>query len=155
MESELSGITNGHVVDGHLLRGGDVSGDGIKTLSELGCKLIICLKNRKQDSQDEIDLERRLAYAADIEFVNTPMDSSGIFSYDDGKEVPGILELINKTEGVVLVHCHHGSDRTGVVVACYRIRHDGWSADRAITEMKKYGNSWIHFGMRAFVKGFK
>lgn len=155
MESELFGIANGHIVDGHLWRGGDVSGDGIKTLAQANVRLIICLKNRKQDSQDEIDMERRLAFAAGIDFVNTPMDSSGVFSYDDGKEVPGILDLIAKTEGGVLVHCHKGADRSGVVVACYRIRHDGWSSDRAISEMKKYGASWIHFGMRSFVKGFK
>lgn len=153
MNSELPGIRNGHFVDEHLYRGGDVSEFGIQVLKEAGITLIICLKNAKQDSQDEIDTERRLAFAYGIEFCNAPMDSSGVFGYDDGWKVPAILALIAKTEGRVFIHCHKGSDRTGVVVACYRIT-DHWSADQALNEMKRYGASYIHFGMRSFVRQF-
>ena len=35
----------------------------------------------------------------------------------------------------VLVHCKHGSDRTGTMLAIYRIVHDGWSKQQAIDEM--------------------
>ena len=34
-----------------------------------------------------------------------------------------------------LVHCQHGSDRTGVMVASYRIFVEGWSKDEALKEM--------------------
>ena len=39
----------------------------------------------------------------------------------------------------VLVHCHAGSQRTGGVVACYRMLFEGWSFDRALEEMEHYG----------------
>ena len=35
----------------------------------------------------------------------------------------------------VLVHCQHGSDRTGTMVAIYRIAYQGWSKAQATDEM--------------------
>ena len=35
----------------------------------------------------------------------------------------------------VLVHCQHGSDRTGTMVAIYRIAYEGWSKEEATNEM--------------------
>lgn len=35
----------------------------------------------------------------------------------------------------VLVHCLHGSDRTGTMVAIYRIAYEGWTKAQAIDEM--------------------
>ena len=29
--------------------------------------------------------------------------------------------------GPIFVHCRRGKDRTGTVIACYRIQHDGWA----------------------------
>ena len=54
----------------------------------------------------------------------------------------------------VFVHCKHGADRTGTVVAIYRITHDGWSSEQALHEAKKYGLSWIQFGMKDFIKDY-
>lgn len=39
----------------------------------------------------------------------------------------------------VFVHCAHGSDRTGTMVALYRICVMGWSKDQAIEEMVEGG----------------
>lgn len=35
----------------------------------------------------------------------------------------------------VLVHCQHGSDRTGIMIAIYRVAVDGWSKEQAKHEM--------------------
>ena len=35
----------------------------------------------------------------------------------------------------VFVHCQHGSDRTGMMCAVYRVVVEGWSKDEAIREM--------------------
>ena len=35
----------------------------------------------------------------------------------------------------VLVHCEHGSDRTGTMVAIYRIAFEGWTKAQATDEM--------------------
>jgi hypothetical protein len=39
----------------------------------------------------------------------------------------------------VLVHCLHGSDRTGTMIAVYRIAIQGWSKEAAIQEMTQGG----------------
>ena len=39
----------------------------------------------------------------------------------------------------VLVHCQHGSDRTGTMIAVYRVILDGWSKDHAVREMTDGG----------------
>jgi tyrosine-protein phosphatase SIW14 len=39
----------------------------------------------------------------------------------------------------VLVHCQHGSDRTGTMVALYRIVVQGWSKEAALEEMTEGG----------------
>ena len=151
--TDLPGIVNGHRVNGHLYRGGDVSLAGVGTLHAWGIVRVISLENAKQDSPAAIIMEHAQVEDAGMKWTNVPMDSQGILSYDDGKKVPGILAMIEETVGPVLVHCHRGADRSGVVVACYRITK-GWSADQALAEMRHYGASFIHFGMRSFVKKF-
>ena len=39
----------------------------------------------------------------------------------------------------VFVHCKHGADRTGTMVAIYRIVVEGWSKEDAIKEMRQGG----------------
>jgi protein tyrosine/serine phosphatase len=40
--------------------------------------------------------------------------------------------------GPTLVHCSAGSDRTGLAVAMYRVRVQGWPIERAIEEMETF-----------------
>ena len=39
----------------------------------------------------------------------------------------------------VLIHCYHGSDRTGATIAMYRIIYQNWSIDAAVAEMQQGG----------------
>lgn len=45
------------------------------------------------------------------------------------------LKILKAVRGPILVHCWHGSDRTGTVIALYRMVIQGWSRDKAIAEM--------------------
>ena len=38
----------------------------------------------------------------------------------------------------VFVHCYFGDDRTGTMVATYRIAMDQWTSDEAYNEMRAY-----------------
>lgn len=45
------------------------------------------------------------------------------------------------------IHCLHGEDRTGLVVALYRIRIQGWPKEKARKEMIDNGFHTILFGL--------
>ncbi|GAB2894005.1 dual specificity protein phosphatase family protein [Uliginosibacterium flavum] len=50
-----------------------------------------------------------------------------------------VLRQINQAAKPVLVHCWHGSDRTGFVIAGYRLVFQGWSKAEAIDELRRGG----------------
>ncbi len=62
--------------------------------------------------------------------------SAGSVSAND---LVSALKLLHKAEKPVLVHCWHGSDRTGFVVAGYRIVFQNWTREAAIEELRLGG----------------
>ena len=50
-------------------------------------------------------------------------------------EIVAALRVIKNRKGPMLIHCWHGSDRTGVTMALYRIIFNGWSKQQALDEM--------------------
>lgn len=55
------------------------------------------------------------------------------------KEIIEALKIIKNSNKPLLIHCKQGSDRTGVVVAMYRIVFEGWSKEKALTELQNGG----------------
>ena len=56
------------------------------------------------------------------------------------EDVVRFLALVrNPKNQPVLLHCKHGADRTGMMVAIYRIVEQGWSKEAAIAEMTQGG----------------
>jgi protein tyrosine/serine phosphatase len=73
-----------------------------------------------------------------IEGTNLDLQTEPMNAWDiNFKNIVSALKAIKRAEakGPVLVHCHHGADRTGVVVAMYRIIYQGWSKEEALDEM--------------------
>jgi protein tyrosine/serine phosphatase len=62
--------------------------------------------------------------------------------------------VTDKASQPVLVHCAQGSDRTGMMVAIYRIVVQGWSKEDAVREMKEggYGFHSIWGDLVAYVR---
>jgi protein tyrosine/serine phosphatase len=60
---------------------------------------------------------------------------------NNGARVVQAMRLMQAamTLGPVLVHCHHGADRTGLICALWRILYEGWSRQSAIDEMIEGG----------------
>ncbi|MGZ0704276.1 dual specificity protein phosphatase family protein [Pseudomonas sp. L5B5] len=59
----------------------------------------------------------------------------------DDADVLKALRAIQTAEaqGPVLMHCKHGSDRTGLMSAMYRVVVQGWSKEEALSEMTQGG----------------
>ena len=76
------------------------------------------------------------------------------FSRPKDEQVRQILALMESFAGPVFVHCQHGCDRTGTIVACYRIQHDRWSLALAMHEAERYGISRFEYLLRRYVHEF-
>jgi protein tyrosine/serine phosphatase len=141
------GITNFGKIDEGVYRGAQPSALGITNLARLGIKSIINLRMTRDVWKDE----ERLALAHGILYTNLPLSGTGRPSDD---QVRIALEMIQTLPGPVFIHCQHGCDRTGTIIACYRIQHDKWSNEAALQEAGRYGMSKLELGMRNFVLGF-
>lgn len=141
------GIGNFGKVSESLYRGAQPDATAITNLSRLGIKTIINLRM----TNDVWKPEESLARANGILYTNIPLRGLG---RPTDKDVEQILALIEKSSLPVFVHCEHGCDRTGTIIACYRIKREKWSADAALKEAKKYGLSKFERGMRNYVIEF-
>lgn len=84
-----------------------------------------------------------------IEQVQLPYRTNHV----DDAQVLKALRAIQAAEakGPVLMHCKHGSDRTGLIAAVYRVVVQGWSKEDALGEMTQGGfgdNSHFKDGIR-------
>jgi protein tyrosine/serine phosphatase len=141
------GIGNFGQVDSHLYRGAQPDAAGIVNLQRLGVKTIICLRL----TNDLWRPERTVAESNGITFLNIPLKGVGA---PEQSAMEQALQAIEESPGPVFVHCEHGCDRTGTLVACYRIQHDHWSAAAAQKEADHYGMSSVERGMRKFIVEF-
>ncbi len=46
------------------------------------------------------------------------------------------------------------SDRTGTVIAVYRMTHDAWTGEQAADEAETFGIGWWQRGMRDFINDY-
>jgi len=54
-------------------------------------------------------------------------------------DVMKVIQDAHQQNKNVLIHCYHGSDRTGATIAMYRIIFENWSTENALHEMKTGG----------------
>jgi protein tyrosine/serine phosphatase len=145
-EPRYAELPNFHKVNEYLYRGAQPRSGGIKKLAELGIKTIVnlrgtCERTRAEESE---------AMAAGLHYFNIPMPR---FARPSDNQVARVMAVIDAQENrPVFIHCKRGSDRTGTMVAIYRILREGWSQDRALAEAKRYGMSWIEFRMRNYIR---
>ena len=55
------------------------------------------------------------------------------------KEIVESLRILKEMPKPIVVHCKHGSDRTGVVIGMYRIIFENWSKEEALDELQNGG----------------
>lgn len=146
--SSVQGIHNFYQVDSHVYRGGQPSESGFQYLVKLGVKTILDLR----EPGDRATQEERMVTTLGLKYINVPM--SGL-TPPTAAQISQILALLeDSSPGAVFVHCMRGADRTGAVIAAYRIDHDHWNNDRALEEAKSDGMSFFQVPRKDYIRNF-
>jgi tyrosine-protein phosphatase SIW14 len=141
-------VRNFGKVNDHIYRGGEPTAVGLEELGAMGVKVDIDLRQAGEGT----DVEKKAAEKLGMKYINIPFPPLSAPSNALVERV--LLLLTGSDKDTIFVHCRRGKDRTGTVVACYRIQHDGWDNQRALLEAKQYGMSFAERGMRSYIIRF-
>ncbi|MDO4896254.1 MAG: tyrosine-protein phosphatase [Moraxella sp.] len=132
--NELKADANFYQVDTHLYRSEQPIFDDVPAIHAQAIKTIINLRHTKANDDTAL-------FGDDITLIKEPLITWRIRPTD----IARVLYLIEKHQknGSVLVHCRHGADRTGIVIAMYRIIYQGTSIKDARDEMR-HGDYGYH-----------
>jgi tyrosine-protein phosphatase SIW14 len=140
---QLQGVANLYKVTDYLYRSEQPTEEGMKNLERLGIKTIINLRPLYSDS-DEIK-----GTGLRVEELSVK-----VWHIEDA-DVVRVLRIIRKREnGPFLIHCSHGADRVGVMIAMFRVVEQEWTKGDAIQEMLNggYGFHPLWFLIPRYVK---
>jgi protein tyrosine/serine phosphatase len=122
-------LPNLHRVTDRLYRSAQpVDAEAFRILAANGIRSVVNLRQTMDDAP--------LAAGTGLTLCRVPMRARSI-GEDDGHLMALALRAIEDglARGSVLVHCQHGADRTGAVIAMTRVLWQGWSPDKAVDEM--------------------
>lgn len=133
---ELPGTENFYRISADLYRAGQPSAEAMRIYEKYGIKTVINLRSFHSDKDE-------------VEGTGLVLKEIPVLTWNlEVREVAEVLQSIRSAEKPVLIHCQHGSDRTGLMVAMYRIVEQGWDKEAAILEMTQGGfgfhGVWAH-----------
>ena len=132
------GLTSvGRVAPG-IYRGAQPEPEGYATLEAMGVRTVINLRARHGEGET--------VEAAGMRYVEIPM--SFLTKAEPAAVRKALSVMTDPANQPVFVHCSVGTDRTGVVVAVYRMEVDGWSKAEAVAEMEAFGFHGIWFQLK-------
>lgn len=109
-----------------------------------GIKVVVVL--RKLDSRErwwrrEAGVLKRLG----IQMYNVPLSAQKLPSKENVRQLIAIMDNATKKGQRVLIHCHAGADRTGMVAALWQITQQGFTPAEAGRQLS---DSFGHFSSR-------
>ncbi len=133
-----------HKVNETLYRGGMPKEDGFRFLKKMGIKTIVNFRNGND--------EQPLVESLGMKLVHIPLTASrGIPDF----YVQEFFKVVNNSDNYpVFVHCRRGADRTGTMIAFYRIAFEGWDPEKAYREARDIGLHWWYFKLRKQIRSF-
>jgi protein tyrosine/serine phosphatase len=153
-------INNFQIVDVNgLYRGGQPTEERDWVyLKNIGIRTVIKL-NKYSSLKEERD-ELSSAKEHGINVIEIPMQPEdwphnwNLWAAPTNEQVnKAVRALEHKENWPVYIHCSHGKDRTGLIVAIYRVRNNNYCKNTAYNEMNFYGANVFLFGPRHVLYG--
>ncbi len=132
-DPSVSFVENFAIISPALYRGAQPDEQGFAALKRLGIKTIVNLRELHGDREEMAGLA--LQYAR-LRFNPTEPSDELVAQF--------LSILRDPSNCPVYVHCQMGSDRTGIMVAAYRVIEEGWPVEEAAKELPRFGfhESW-------------
>jgi uncharacterized protein (TIGR01244 family) len=134
---DARGVENFAQVSPDLYRGAQPTPEGIKMLAARNIKTVVNLRDRDEVDPNEAELVRQTG----MQYFTLHLDARKATHQD----AHAFLAILEKAPKPIFVHCHAGRDRTGLVVAAYRILLQQWTTEAAEKELYSYGHYWALF----------
>jgi len=144
-EPRYDDLPNFHRVNERLYRGAQPREGGFRRLAQLGIRTVVNLRQ----ADDHARADEALALAAGLGYFNVPMQRH---ARPTDEQVERVLAVVNAPENQpVFVYCRRGADRTGLVIAVYRISRDGWTSGMAKAEANRNGMFMTQLEMKDYI----
>lgn len=124
---------NFHVIAPGVWRSSATNKRALKRMKTRGLKSVINLRRNKSYHKKEHELTRELG----IRYYHFPMNPKNRPDPDTLRDILAIMH--HPDNQPVLIHCHYGKDRTGLLAGLYKMQHTGSTFDAVYEEMLLYG----------------
>lgn len=139
---EAKAVNNFFLIDAGVYRCGRLDAAAFAELEQTGVKEILNLRYLCSDD--------KLARDTGLTLHQIKMIAGNC----DWDKAVKALRIIKDRKGPIVIHCKHGSDRTGLVTALYRIVFQGWDKEKAIDELENGGYDFhpIYANIPSFIR---
>lgn len=112
------------------LRKGEAEGNRVRSRVVQNCNL--AAPHLPMSPSEEAGAVRKLG----LKYISLPM-----YRAPSREQMATFLAMTggSKTSKSIYVHCQHGRDRTGGMIALYRLQKDHWDYKETLAEMRGYG----------------
>ena len=130
----LKGVPQFAEVTPKLFRGGQPTEEGFGSLVEMGIGIVVDVRGSRKPERDVVE-------KLGMEYVPIPWHCP----FPRDKILARFLTLLRQNpEKKIFVHCRLGDDRVAMMIAAFRMTEQGWTADEAKQEMKRFGFASLH-----------
>jgi protein tyrosine/serine phosphatase len=126
------GIKNFARVTDVLYRGAQPSPEGFRELHHMGVGIVVNFRNEAKESS----AEKHEVESLGMKYVGIPW--SGRDNPSDAQIVQFLDLVRDNPKTKIFVHCQRGADRTGTMIAAYRVAVQHQSVKDAVSEMHSY-----------------
>ncbi len=136
-------MANFYRIEPDLYRSAQPTPDGFRKLAGLGVKTVLDVAGGAGDAP--------FAQGTALKLLHVPMSAFGL---RDDRVLDALRILADPANRPVLIHCRQGADRTGAIVALYRVVVQGWTKEDALREMNRggYHHSFLWRNLDRYVR---
>lgn len=125
---EGTSVGNLYRIEEGFYRGAQPTAAGFQELAALGVRSVLDVAGGAGDGM--------LVEGGSLRLFHVPMS---VFGLRDDRVLEALRIMADPQNRPLLIHCHLGADRTGAMVALYRVVIQGWSPEKAVLEMDQGG----------------